>query len=69
VFAHPAFGGNQVGMVIATQAAVQTFSGVAVAFYSLAATCLLLMLTRVICGGVLPADDESGDGENAMFAA
>ena len=56
-------------MVIATQAAVQTFSGVAVAFYSLAATCLLLMLTRVICGGVLPADDESGDGENAMFAA
>lgn len=60
IFAHPLFGGNQVGMLIAQQLAVQTFSGFAVAIYSLLGTFVLVKLTSLLCGGLrVPADVEA----------
>lgn len=52
IFASPMFGGNQLGLVIASQCAVQMFAGCLVALYSVVGTWVILKVVSAACGGL-----------------
>jgi ammonium transporter, Amt family len=65
--AHPAFGGNQGNVVIATQVAVQLFSSCVVVAWSLVATFLVVKVTEIVCRGLtVQADPRHGGTDDEL---
>jgi ammonium transporter, Amt family len=62
VFANPAFGGNQAGQVLATQAVVQAFSACAVMLWSMVGTFVVVKVASLLLGGVRVSEDVEAAG-------